>query len=104
MLSEQLTNTELDLANYEKQASVDSQLAGEVRIQFKQKIYWFIVLFPLLSTCTQELQILWNHHCSWGTNGHGFCGSPSPMNLHPCENVFSSSVILIDIIPYSIIY
>jgi hypothetical protein len=31
------------------------------------------------------VRILWNYHCSWGTNVRGFRGSPLPTNLHPHE-------------------
>ena len=30
--------------------------------------------------------ILWNHHCSWGTNVRGFRGSLLPTNLRPNEH------------------
>ena len=29
--------------------------------------------------------ILWNHHCSWGINVHGFRGLLLPTNLRPHE-------------------
>lgn len=36
MLSDELTNTELDLSKYENQAMRDAQRAGEVRISIKK--------------------------------------------------------------------
>jgi hypothetical protein len=41
--------------------------------------------------------ILWNHHCSWGTNVRGFRKSSLPMNVRTHKHAFISSLSLINI-------
>lgn len=42
----------------------------------------------------QSLIILWNHHCSWGTNVGGFCGQALSTNLHPHELIYTNICLI----------
>jgi hypothetical protein len=43
-------------------------------------------LFHATPTAIQDFSLLWNHHCSWGTNVRGFFVPFLPTNLHPHEH------------------
>ena len=53
-------------------------------------------LFHATTTAIQDFSLLWNHHCSCGTNVRGFFGPSLPTNLHPHEHVFIPSLIFIN--------
>jgi hypothetical protein len=44
----------------------------------------------LIITAHSIVNILWKHHCSWGTNVSGFRGSPLLTNSHPYQHAFIS--------------
>jgi hypothetical protein len=53
-------------------------------------------LFHATTTAIHDFSLLWNHHCSCGTNVRGFFGPPLPKNLHSHEHVFIPSLIFIN--------